>query len=187
MIRVAAIGRKVILIACLHLPRPNLGHLQPFYLCLLWVLVQVYQNPIEHKSRTLWRGRQGRYPSLECSKRLHSQTARAWQLKLWENVTRYMSCVTCHLSCVKCHMPFFFFKGVEHVTCHVSHVTCQMSCVTCHMSCVKCHMQFFYIQRRGANQCYQQGLPSLYCTLYSLYLLYYTLYCTLYCTLHWTL
>ena len=43
-----------------------------------------------------------------------SQTERARELKLWENV-----------------------HTLQHVTCHMSHVTCHMSCVTCH-KCFLC-------------------------------------------------
>ena len=54
------------------------------------------------------------------SSRYHkSQTIRVRKLKFWENV-----------------------HPLQHVTCHVSHVTCCMSDFMWHMSCVTCHIFF---------------------------------------------
>ena len=48
------------------------------------------------------------------------------------HVTCYMSHVTCQMLHVTCYM--------SHVTCHMLHVTRYMSHVTCHMLHVTCHM-----------------------------------------------
>ena len=71
------------------------------------------------------------------SKHPQSQTVRARDLTIWENVHLPPS-VNCHMSHVMCQ--------VSPVTCHMSCVTCHMSLVMCHVSPVACHLshQFFF-------------------------------------------
>ena len=49
------------------------------------------------------------------SKHCQSQTGRARELKLWENIHPTL-CVMCHVSCVMCHLSC--------AMCHLSPVTC---------------------------------------------------------------
>ena len=87
-----------------------------------------------------------------CSIQCYSQTIKARELKLRENV-RPTPCVMCHVS---------------PVTCHLSRVTCHLSRVTCHLLHIFYIFIFFILQKNlqsvGASRwrvCYQRGLPRL--------------------------
>ena len=69
-----------------------------------------------------------------------SQTIRARELKLWENVSP-SPCVTCHVSCVRCQ--------VSHVTCHVSGVKMSHQNVSS-----KCQNEIYQVKTLNLNQCF---------------------------------
>ena len=92
--------------------------------------------------------------SSNSSKRLHSKTVKARELKFWE----------------KFYLP-------PHVTCHKSYVMCHMSPVTCHVLCVCVFVCVFFgitwficillLLSVGATHCrvsYQRGLTRLVLT-----------------------
>ena len=77
--------------------------------------------------------------SSKSSKYCKSQSGRARELPFWENVYPPQH-VTCHMSCVTCHMSHVTCNK-SHFMCHVSHVTCNKSHFMFHVS----HVTFFLL------------------------------------------
>ena len=116
------------------------------------------------------------------SKHRISQTVKARELKLWENVhhpshvTYHDSCLAWHVSHVTWHHYFQtvrasdlkFEDNVHHllcVRCHMSPVMCHMSRVPCPITCVTNIYIYIFVwtiyEARQWRVCYQRGLPRL--------------------------